>query len=94
MAKRLSEHEIQNGLKETPNWSVRDGKLYRAYSFKDFQRAFGFLSQVALISEQLNHHAEIFNCYGKVELRLNTHDVAGISERDFKWAKAADLITD
>ena len=44
-------------------------------------------------AENRNHHPEIFNCYNRVELALNTHDAGGkVTELDFDLARAAENI--
>ena len=68
-----------------------DGKsIQRKFQFKDFVEAFGFLTSVALVAEQLGHHPEIYNVYNKVELVLTTHDAGGLTELDHKMAERID----
>lgn len=78
-----------NAATGTP-WSLRDGKLHKEFQFADFVAAFGFMTRVALIAERSNHHPEWFNVYRTVRVDLTTHDVSGISERDFALARAMD----
>ncbi|XP_070090392.1 pterin-4-alpha-carbinolamine dehydratase 2 isoform X1 [Equus przewalskii] len=49
--------------------SERDA-IYKEFSFKNFNQAFGFMSRVALQAEKMNHHPEWFNVYNKGELTL------------------------
>uniref|UniRef100_A0A8I6AE92 4a-hydroxytetrahydrobiopterin dehydratase n=1 Tax=Rattus norvegicus TaxID=10116 RepID=A0A8I6AE92_RAT len=44
--------------------SERDA-IYKEFSFKNFNQAFGFMSRVALQAEKMNHHPEWFNVYNK-----------------------------
>ena len=60
--------------------------------FKDFVAAFGFMSQVALLAESMNHHPEWSNVYNRVEIALTTHDASGITERDFKLATQIEAL--
>lgn len=90
--KKLTEQEIQQALNEVPDWEVKDGKLHRGFTFKNFVEAFGFLSKVALHAEKMNHHPELFNVYKNVTVSLNTHDVGGISPLDFELAKKIDAL--
>ena len=53
--------------------------------------AFAFMTQLALVAERINHHPEWTNIYNSVSISLSTHDVAGISNLDFDFARAADL---
>ena len=49
------------------------------------------MNRVALLAEKMNHHPEWFNVYNRVDVTLNTHDVGGLSDLDFKMAKKMDL---
>ena len=67
-------------------WSIKENKLYRKFKFPDFISAFGFMTQAAIIAEKLNHHPEWSNVYNKVEISLTTHELGGLSKRDFELA--------
>lgn len=67
-------------------WSIVDGKLHRDFVFDDFVTAFGFMARCALVAEALGHHPEWCNVYGRVTVRLTTHDAGGITDADFALA--------
>jgi 4a-hydroxytetrahydrobiopterin dehydratase len=84
---RLSNDEVQNRIKELPGWSLLNEKLHFEKKFSSFVEAFGFMTKVALIAEQMDHHPEWFNVYNQIKIDLTTHDANGISEKDFTLAK-------
>ncbi|MDL1894535.1 4a-hydroxytetrahydrobiopterin dehydratase [Sphingobacteriales bacterium CHB3] len=84
--KKLSDEEIQASVSSLPGWSIRNAKLHKEFTFRNFVEAFGFMSRVALIAEGMNHHPEWFNVYNKVVMDLTTHDAGGISNLDFEFA--------
>jgi 4a-hydroxytetrahydrobiopterin dehydratase len=85
-SEKLADAVIQERLATLHGWSLDNGQLLRIFEFPDFVRAFAFMSSVALCAERMNHHPDWSNVYNKVTIRLNSHDVGGISERDFKLA--------
>ena len=89
---RLSESEIATLLDSLDGWRLSDdGKgIEKHFVFGDFNRAFGFMGRVALKAEQMNHHPEWFNVYGRVEVRLSSHDADGLTERDAELARFMD----
>ncbi len=90
MTTRFSESQLQDVMAELPGWTVREEKLYRQFKFKDFVSAFGFMSQVAILAEKMDHHPEWSNVYNRVDIELTTHDLGGISMRDITLAKQID----
>jgi 4a-hydroxytetrahydrobiopterin dehydratase len=84
---RAIETEIQQVLAELDAWNVVDGKLHREYRFRDFAQAFGFMAQVALLAERIDHHPEWFNVYNRVVVDLTTHDAGGITTKDLDMAR-------
>ncbi len=92
-AKKLTDAQIQENLAQVDGWTIEDGKLHKEFQFDNFITAFGFMTQLALVAESLNHHPEWFNVYNRVTIDLTTHDAGGISELDFQWAKQADAIS-
>ncbi len=61
-------------LTPPPGWAVKNGKLHRAFTFRDFTAAFGFMTQVAIEANTMNHHPEFYNIYNQVTIDLVTHD--------------------
>ncbi len=76
-----------------PDWSYsseRGGCLSRSFVFADFVQALGFMTQLALHAEKMNHHPEWSNVYNRVDIVLTTHDAGGLTERDVTLARIAD----
>ena len=75
------------------SWKEEDNKLKKTFEFKDFIEAFGFMSQVAIIAEKMNHHPNWSNVYNSVSFELNTHDAGDVvTEKDHKLAEAIDAL--
>ncbi|XP_006111945.1 pterin-4-alpha-carbinolamine dehydratase isoform X1 [Pelodiscus sinensis] len=75
-------------------WNEVEGRdaIFKEFHFKDFNRAFGFMTRVALQAEKLDHHPEWFNVYSKVHIILSTHECAGLSERDINLASFIEQV--
>lgn len=68
-------------------WQNQQNKLYQKFMFKDFKQAMNFVSQVAEIANELNHHPKIHNNSNTVELWLSTHDKGDVvTEKDELFA--------
>ncbi len=81
---------LNQGLSEP--WSLADGKLHKQFVFANFIQAFGFMTRVAIHCEKINHHPEWSNVYKTVVIDLTSHDVGGLSERDFDLAKRIESV--
>lgn len=92
---KLTTDSVKIAMNEVDGWSMVDGReaIHKTFTFKNFVQAFGFMTQSAIIAEKIDHHPEWFNVYKTVEVTLATHDVDGLTELDFKLAKAMDKIT-
>lgn len=90
---KLNELEILTKMTEIdPAWIVFGKFLHKEFIFKNFVEAFSFITAVALVAEKANHHPNWNNAYNKVVIALSTHDVNGITTKDFDLAKAIDKI--
>lgn len=77
------------------SWIEKNNSLNRTFEFKDFSEAFAFMTRVALLAEQQQHHPNWSNVWNKVEISLNTHDAGDIvTDKDRKLAKAIDQLLD
>ena len=84
--------DLNTALADLPGWAAAPAKeaIEKSFKFKDFKQAFGFMAQVALKAEQMNHHPEWFNCYRHVEITLATHDAGGLTQKDVALAQAIE----
>ena len=75
-------------------WSVEGGDkaLVRSFKFKDFSTAFAFLTRVAMHAEKADHHPEFTSVWNRVDFRLTSHDVGGLTERDVELAEAINRL--
>ncbi|MGB0630501.1 MAG: 4a-hydroxytetrahydrobiopterin dehydratase [Alphaproteobacteria bacterium] len=94
MVDKLTGKARQKALGQLKHWKRVRGRdaISKAYRFRDFNEAFGFMSRVAIKAEQMDHHPEWFNVYNQVLVTLTTHDAGGVSARDVELAKFIDGI--
>ena len=88
-AKALSDDKIKQLV---PTWAIKKKKLYKKFIFSNFSDALGFIVQIGIESEKLDHHPTILNTYNKVEISLSTHSIEGLSDLDVKLANNIDNI--
>jgi 4a-hydroxytetrahydrobiopterin dehydratase len=88
----LSDEQITQQLLEYPGWARHAARLTKTFRFKDFVEAFGWMTQVALIAEKMDHHPDWKNVYRTVEVELTTHDAGGLTQNDFDLAAAMDRL--
>lgn len=84
----LKENEIADWIRANEAWRLEEGKLMLSLKFENFSMAWGFMSRVALLAEQQDHHPEWINVYNRVDIALVTHDAGGITTKDLDLAKA------
>ena len=72
-------------------WEVVDEHhLEKEYAFKNFREALDFTDRVGEIAEQQRHHPDIYLAWGRVQLKVWTHKIDGLTESDFVFAAKAD----
>jgi 4a-hydroxytetrahydrobiopterin dehydratase len=74
-------------------WQVVDEHhLLKAYSFPDFRSALDFVNKAGAVAEEEGHHPDLLLSWGKVEAKIWTHKVNGLTESDFILAAKLDQI--
>jgi len=71
-------------------WTGGDDFITRVFKFDDFAAAFGFMSEIAIHAQAMDHHPEWFNVYNRVDVTLTTHDAGGVTDKDVALAKAME----
>ena len=88
--RRLDDTDIAAHLAALDGWELDGDRIRRTFRFESFTHAFGWMSEIAIIAEKLNHHPEWSNVYNRVTVELTTHDVDGLSDLDFTLAARMD----
>ena len=90
--KRLNSEELDEHLKLVVGWTIEDNKLTKTYEFSSYSAGVVFAAAVAHRADKMDHHPDLTIGYRKVKVAVNTHDVGGISETDFRLAREVDSL--
>ncbi len=93
MATLLSESDIQQQLQEIPQWQQAGNKIQRTFKFNNFVEAIEFVKKLVEPAEQAGHHPDISISYNQVTISLTSHDVGGLTEKDFNMAKTISQLS-
>ncbi len=94
MVDRLHGAARAAAIKRLNGWNEVEDRdaIRKVYHFGTFREAWGFMTEIALLAEKMDHHPEWFNVENRVEIILATAEVDGLSERDVTLARAIDEI--
>lgn len=89
----LSEGQIEDALRELSGWRHEGAALRKSFRCANFREAMSFLVRIGFEAEERQHHPEISNVYGKVDLILRTHDAGNaVTQLDVDLARAIERI--
>ncbi len=91
--KVLTNKEINIKITNIDKWKIIDGSLCKEFEFENFVKAIEFINKIAEIAEEQKHHPVLTNSYNYLKIELKTHDINGISDKDFKLAKTIDNLS-
>jgi len=75
-------------------WTEQEGRLVRDFSFADFTTAMAFVADVGHAAEVQDHHPQWTNLGARVSMQLWSHDIGGISSRDYRLAQSCNEIAE
>ena len=75
-------------------WTLDSGatSLSKEFALPDFTSALTLANQIGAAAEQQGHHPDLEVSWGKLRVMLTTHDVGGLSQKDFALAAAIDAL--
>jgi 4a-hydroxytetrahydrobiopterin dehydratase len=82
----LPNDSVDQRLAALPGWSREGDEIVKTYELPSFPEAIAFVTRIADLAEQANHHPDLDIRYRKVRVALSTHDQGGITEKDFSLA--------
>ena len=89
----LKGEAIQDLLQEVSSWqAVQEHHLVRSFRFKNFKTALDFVNVVGELSEREWHHPDLALAWGRVDVKIYTHKIDGLSDNDFILAAKIDRL--
>jgi len=89
----LKGDELKPLQAQVPNWRVADEHhLAGVFVFPDFRAALDFVNRVGELAEEQGHHPELLLSWGRVEVKIWTHKIDGLTESDFILAAKIDRL--
>ena len=75
-------------------WRFENDALMKTYQLGNFREAMSFLVRLGFEAEQRDHHPEVKNVYGRVEILLRTHDAGNkVTQLDVELARAIEAFS-
>jgi 4a-hydroxytetrahydrobiopterin dehydratase len=89
----LKGEETARLLQQLNAWqAVDEHHLEKTFKFPNFRQALDFAVKVGELAEQQGHHPDICLAWGKLEIKIWTHKIHGLTESDFILAAKIDQI--
>jgi 4a-hydroxytetrahydrobiopterin dehydratase len=88
-SKTYSEAEIPGKLAEygLTDWYLESGWIRRKYNTDGWPQTLMAVNAIGYLCEAAWHHADLAVSWGKLWVKLQTHDAGGITDKDFELAK-------
>jgi 4a-hydroxytetrahydrobiopterin dehydratase len=93
MAEKLNRESIEGWLATRTGWKRKSNALVKEFQLPSFRDAIVFVNRVATLADDADHHPDIDIRYDRVTLRLSTHSVRGITDKDLRLAEQVDFAT-
>jgi 4a-hydroxytetrahydrobiopterin dehydratase len=92
--KPLTETQILKKLAGISGWMTnkKQTELSKTFETDSFVDGLALTARITVHAELLNHHPIIELSYGAVKVTLTTHDVKGLSVKDFELAERIDAV--
>lgn len=81
----MTEQELVS--EQLPDWRMLIDRLHASYDTGDFVTAVRLVDAITLAAEEIDHHPDLDLAYGRLDVRLMSHDVGGVTSRDVVLAR-------
>jgi 4a-hydroxytetrahydrobiopterin dehydratase len=72
--------------RQLPDWTVESGHLCRTFTTNGWRTSMLLANGIAHLAEVTWHHPDLSISWGKVGIRLRSHDADAITDKDFELA--------
>lgn len=89
---QLHDSEIASRLAALDGWSRDAGRIFKIYRFADYHETMAFVNATAWVSHHTDHHPDLEVGYRHCTVSYTSHDVGGLSAKDFDCAARIDAL--
>ncbi|WP_439626624.1 4a-hydroxytetrahydrobiopterin dehydratase [Gemmata sp.] len=92
--KTYTDDEVKAKLAECGlgEWYLEDGWIRRKYNTDGWPQTLMAVNAVGYLCEAAWHHADLAVTWGKLWVKLRTHDAGGITDQDFELAQKIEEV--
>lgn len=90
----LKKGELKKFLKQCNSWQLnaKETQVYKTFTFENHIDALVFIARVTVHAQVQDHHPDINFGFKKVKVTLTTHEVKGVTKKDFELISKIDSI--
>ena len=96
---KLEPAQVQLALATLTGWKLDSDAekhtlcLSKSWTLPSFEAAVTRFNQIAQLAQVQDHHPEVLSSYTQLQVRIWTHDVAGLTHKDCALARAIDQLS-
>ncbi len=96
---KLQPAQVQLAMTTLTGWALDSHAqhhtpcLSKSWTLPSFEAAVARFNQIAQVAQVQDHHPEVLSSYTQLQVRIWTHDVAGLTHKDFALARAIDQLS-
>lgn len=97
--RKLDPTDVQLAMTSVSGWALDTHAqhqslcLSKSWTLPSFEAAVARFNQIAQLAQTQDHHPEVLSSDTHLEVRIWTHDVASLTDKDFTLAKAIDQLS-
>lgn len=81
----LSGHQVEAEL--LSDWRIMFDELHARFATEDYATGARLVAEIARLADEVDHHPDVRLGYTAVVVRLSSHDVGGVTQRDVRLAR-------
>ncbi len=88
----LTGHDVDN--ERLGDWRLLFSTLHARFGTGDFATGVKLINAIDDAAEEMHHHPDVDLTYPRVDVRLTSHDVGGVTQRDVCLARTISTVAE
>jgi 4a-hydroxytetrahydrobiopterin dehydratase len=72
---------------DLPDWRLLVQAIHARFDHASYAAGLTLLAAIGVVADELDHHPDLDLRYGHLNVKLSSHDVGGVTERDLRLAR-------